>query len=396
MIPVHLLKRNAADIETKHQIFASRVGFSKEESAHEKSLINGSNVFSPLFQAAINDDLVTFQTLFAEQKSTDKLERTENNQSLIYSAVKAGNYDVVKFLLQNKANPNFCHTEYGFSVLSCAAAHGTVELLNLLVTNGAKAVDSLGHPIISAAETGKLDNIKFLMSRFEPSTREKNTALECALSNNHLESAEYLFDNEAQCSCEKLLQFINQYPSEKGFTFAKKVIETRPIDLLHYDLLCHQSLATWAIANQKITTKEAHDCVELVLQKIKQDPIKEYVAQAVYNANILHEKLDLEAYELYLKSTNSWFKFWYKTIYRTTINKRKDVLTLITSIIDNPRKPVREIALEIEANDPDFLAGSVKHRERYLINEIQSLQSQFLPERTVTMISSANSKKVVF
>ena len=103
-----------------------------------------------------------FGSEFIRKMTSDK---DDDGATPLLLGVGKGGTDIVKLLLDYKANPNQCNKEYNFPVHS-AARTGDLETLKLLLENNAQ-IDCTNimseTPLFLAAENNNLEVIEFLM-----------------------------------------------------------------------------------------------------------------------------------------------------------------------------------------------------------------------------------------
>ena len=122
----------------------------------------------------------------------------------IYAAVKSGSLDLVRLLIEYRAD---FQSGKGFSPLFVACIEGRLNILKYLVDLGANLYAFTNPPLVfTACTAGQLDVLKFLMEEMEFNVRHtmsgqdyqraegdgKDTLLWCACKSNKLEVASYL------------------------------------------------------------------------------------------------------------------------------------------------------------------------------------------------------------
>ena len=122
----------------------------------------------------------------------------------IYAAVKSGSLDLVRLLIEYRAD---FQSGKGFSPLFVACIEGRLNILKYLVDLGANLYAFTNPPLVfTACTAGQLDVLKFLMEEMEFNIRHtmsgqdysrtdgdgKDTLLWCACKSNKLEVASYL------------------------------------------------------------------------------------------------------------------------------------------------------------------------------------------------------------
>ena len=127
----------------------------------------------------------------------------------IYAAVKSGSLDLVRLLIEYRAD---FQSGKGFSPLFVACIEGRLNILKYLVDLGANLYAFTNPPLVfTACTAGQLDVLKFLMEEMEFNIRHtmtgqdyqrtdgdgKDTLLWCACKSNKLEVASYLVKHGA-------------------------------------------------------------------------------------------------------------------------------------------------------------------------------------------------------
>ena len=122
----------------------------------------------------------------------------------IYAAVKSGSLDLVRLLIEYRAD---FQSGKGFNPLFVACIEGRLNILKYLVDLGANLYAFTNPPLVfTACTAGQLDVLKFLMEEMEFNVRHtmsgqdyqrtngdgKDTLLWCACKSNKLEVASYL------------------------------------------------------------------------------------------------------------------------------------------------------------------------------------------------------------
>ena len=134
--------------------------------------------------------------------------------------------ELIEFLLENGAEPNESHTEDGLSPLHIAAESNNVEVVELLLANGADATleDPRAQTALHlAASYGHTDVVKVLVAKYPPCVGmhrcKGNTALHYAASHGHIEATMALLDGGARPHFKNNLgSTALHYASGRGYT----------------------------------------------------------------------------------------------------------------------------------------------------------------------------------
>uniref|UniRef100_A0A8C8RDG0 Ankyrin repeat and SOCS box containing 3 n=1 Tax=Pelusios castaneus TaxID=367368 RepID=A0A8C8RDG0_9SAUR len=116
----------------------------------------------------------------------------------LFLAVENGHAEIIKLLLQHRANINGSHSWSGWNSLHQASFQGHTEILKLLLEQGAnkECVDDFGiTPLFIAAQYGKLESLRILISygaNVNCQAKDKATPLFIAAQEGHAECVELL------------------------------------------------------------------------------------------------------------------------------------------------------------------------------------------------------------
>lgn len=133
----------------------------------------GLNGMSPLHSAALSGQSEIVRILIQTGARIDALDNLGRTPLLVYASGSAHNLDVLKILLQARANPNAADPTTNISVLDYIAQQGSVDEAELLVAAGAdvNARDSLfGQTPLHFANAcwdgaiGKSDMVEYLIA----------------------------------------------------------------------------------------------------------------------------------------------------------------------------------------------------------------------------------------
>jgi len=129
-------------------------------------------------------------------------QKDEDGNSLLHSAARAGNADLVKYLASKGADVDL-KDNYGQTPLQIAAHLDNLDVVNQLVSHGAdiNVRDFIGKtPLHDAAYSGKFQIVEYLISQgADINTKEINgdSPLHDAVINKNIEIAKYLISNGA-------------------------------------------------------------------------------------------------------------------------------------------------------------------------------------------------------
>lgn len=186
--------------------------------------------------AAESGHLEVSKFLLSNNANVDHPPAAEYGLTALQGAASRGHLDIVKLLLDNRANvdlirrnetapqgtagtghfeldqPRFDNRPYQsgrrmVTALQCAAGNGHLDVVMLLVANGAdvntKPADSSGRTaLLVAAEGGHVEVARFLLARSaaidnKPGIDSSPTVLQAAAGNGHLAMVQILLENDA-------------------------------------------------------------------------------------------------------------------------------------------------------------------------------------------------------
>jgi len=134
-------------------------------------------------------------------------QKDKDGNSFLHLAVRAGNADMVKFLVSKGADVNM-KDNYGQTPLQISAHSDNVEVVIQLVSNGAKIniKNSIGKtPLHDAAYHGQLQIVKYLISQgAEINTKDirSRNPLQDAVIDNKVEISKYLITKGAEVNAK--------------------------------------------------------------------------------------------------------------------------------------------------------------------------------------------------
>ncbi|EFQ34094.1 hypothetical protein CGRA01v4_12155 [Colletotrichum graminicola] len=122
---------------------------------------------TPLHAAVLKDDLEICSMLLGYR--ADVSARTSDGREPLFLAVKKGNPNIVKLLLECHADPDSICAEDPPTALHLACDNGSLDVIEILLEHGA-SVNSLremdgGTPLLRAVASGSLDAVKLLLQR---------------------------------------------------------------------------------------------------------------------------------------------------------------------------------------------------------------------------------------
>ena len=143
-----LLKNNAA--------ITAKVAWKAESSPSDKFGQPIPNRASPIYLAVTHSHQGVVEALLAHGADIDAVERWDNGyiQTLLHAAVGNNGKEMVKLLLEKKANPNLLNGD-GWTPLMVAAARREKEIVELLLNHGAdvNVLSASGQTALSLAES---------------------------------------------------------------------------------------------------------------------------------------------------------------------------------------------------------------------------------------------------
>lgn len=163
-----------------------------------------SQTTSPLHKA-VRADLLEACRLFIEKgMDPDIQDLKQNRETPLYVAASEGKFQIMKLLLEHKANPNF-KNENGLTPMFASASEGSVACLELLIQYGGdvNTKDSYDEtPLVNAVRENRSEAAKLLLLEgANPNVFEyknKISVLHHALHNDQVDLAESLIVNGAE------------------------------------------------------------------------------------------------------------------------------------------------------------------------------------------------------
>ncbi|GAB1393381.1 ankyrin repeat domain-containing protein [Rhodocyclaceae bacterium] len=166
-------------------------------------------LLTPVAQAGVYDDILFFANQNETDKVVDLLRRgmdvnttDPQGNSLLTIAVRGNNLELVRFLLDNRANPQR-KNRYGDTALMIAALQGRTEIVRLMVERKIDLNHDGWNPLHYAAFEGHADIISILLaSGADINLKAPNayTALMLAAKRGHLEAVRTLVGANADLS----------------------------------------------------------------------------------------------------------------------------------------------------------------------------------------------------
>lgn len=347
----------------------------------------------PLFLSVALGALDVVMPLFDEYKRQGGQIDTPdlNGETLLLTAIKSKNLQLINFLLQQGANIDLANVD-GETPLNVAADHGDIEIIQLLINSGANINACSAHPILDAAFAGQLECIQYLIDdeKLKPPPEMINAALQKAIQVRQLPVASYLINHhKIIADGSALMHLLYENSKPEVFNFIQSAIQSGA-DVIKYEEFSEQSLASWALSNKKPKSKEEAACIKLILDKLETDPVSKFIAIATHKTNELKENLNKEAREDQNKSFNSFFLSKYYTSESDLANQKIICLSkMITALTHDPQKPILDIVREIEKKFPSFLSGYIIHPERDLVAWIEQGQNEVLLKKQYKMSPEA-------
>ena len=152
-------------------------------------------------KAALSDNLDYIKNIISE--NPHRINQKEDGNSFLHLGVRAGNADIVKFLVSNGADVNIKDI-YGQTPIQIAPHSGNAEVVIQLVSNGAEIniKNSIGRtPLHDAAYHAQFQIVKYLISQgAEIDTKDirNKTPLHDAIIGNNVEISKYLITKGAE------------------------------------------------------------------------------------------------------------------------------------------------------------------------------------------------------
>ncbi len=198
---VYVKKTKVAQIEEYLSIFKKNEDWKKLHCVtQEKSQKKDSKNVYWLYIAAQQGDCEVVKLLL--DAKADPNQACENSATPLYIAAQNGHFKVVKLLLEAKADPNQARND-GVTPLYIAAQQGDFEVVKLLLDAKAdpnQAENGDMTPLYAAAQEGHFEVVKLLLdAKADPNQAEKNgaTPLYIATQNGHFEVVKLLLDAKA-------------------------------------------------------------------------------------------------------------------------------------------------------------------------------------------------------
>jgi uncharacterized protein YnzC (UPF0291/DUF896 family) len=133
-------------------------------------------------------DIFPFLDLIKKQKASVKgLERFIG----FFKACEDGDLEIVKLLIENGADVT---AEDNYAIRR-ASQNGHLEVVKYLIDNGADVTAEDNYAIRTASQEGHLETVKYLIENGADVTAKNNYAIRWASANGHLEVVKYLIDN---------------------------------------------------------------------------------------------------------------------------------------------------------------------------------------------------------
>ncbi len=151
-----------------------------------------------MIEAAERGDLRTLEQLPRAVIDVDMLHNSGG--TLLIAAVRSGNRELVRRLLEWGADPDLVASGDG-SPLLVAAERGDLAVMRLLLDHGAdvdRDAPGDGNPLIAAARAGQLDAVRFLVTsgaNVDSIVKGDETPLIQAAGHGHLEIVRFLLDS---------------------------------------------------------------------------------------------------------------------------------------------------------------------------------------------------------
>ncbi len=205
---VSMLLKHGADVNAENNAKATALMWSVKSPAKAKLLIDhGADVnavteegLTPLIMAAVLPD--SAETVRLLLKHGAEVNANSQNFSPLMAASSRGDVEVVKLLLENGADATK-QNSFGFSPLHGASFNGTAETTRLLLAKGVNPnVEVVGlTPTVWAAVHGKTEALKLLVAAGGKVNIQQGefyaTPLLWASTTGHFDTIEFLLNNGA-------------------------------------------------------------------------------------------------------------------------------------------------------------------------------------------------------
>ena len=197
---------------------------------------------SPLHLAASKGQVDMVKAVLARSDKQYYIDLQNNNRlwTPLHCAVRVGNLEATKLLLEAKANAHLRNME-GLSVVHIAAGHGLLDIVKLLVSHGmlVDEADSKNNwtPLHYAAMQGHVDLVQWLVyNGARPGSVDKSnfTPMMLAALHGRVSCFHYLFpfrDSHKSKSKLKLIHLAAQTPTSEILSF----LHSKGYDILETD-----------------------------------------------------------------------------------------------------------------------------------------------------------------
>lgn len=338
-----------------------------------------------------------------------------------------GYIDLVKLLLDHKANPDLPTTKYNITPLQAAIDSENESTVALLIQAGANILQAGtggNIPLFRALKSGRNPTIfKMLWSAYltHPATngmnitQGKENLLNVAVRENQYEIVKFLLDqasvsniqmpsqkiiNEAfrkavVCGHIKIADFLLSTHKAvcDGITFMRclaqdkyhsieffKLLEKAIINggcLMDFDTFNHCSLAAWALEKSQknpIQPFIATGCVELIIKQLNQNPIDKF-----------HAEVTLQIKELWFSLKNkkdnslsgqNLFPAAHPNMQFSIEEKQDGIIALLEYMLENPGQPIAHPISDYSMEHPQFLTGVCSEQIQEIITWIEEKQKQ--------------------
>ena len=166
----------------------------------------GEHSITPLLKASWDGDLPIVQYLLGKGANINA-RATDTKETALINAVTRGHVDVVKALLDAKADVAL-RNKFDFNAFTTAVAAGNQEVAGMLLDAGAKIGDGASGltPLAFAVSSGNVDMIRFLASRGadvnQGAKKGEQTALISAIYGAQLEAVKTLIELKADVNAK--------------------------------------------------------------------------------------------------------------------------------------------------------------------------------------------------
>jgi hypothetical protein len=172
-------------------------------------------------------------------------------ENIIMKTANRGDLKKMKFLAENwPKGLGFDITVKNNLALIYACKKGKIELVKYLISKGCDITAQENYAVINASENGRLNVVKYLVSLGADITDRNNLALRCACANGHLQTVKYLISVGADIHAENDEPIVRA--SSEGYLNVVKYLVSQGADITAQD---NQALTEARIYGKTNTVK---------------------------------------------------------------------------------------------------------------------------------------------